>query len=160
MSNAIIENYYPMFELYQRLRAQLMDLLTDEDLSFTPGGTNLTLGELCREMGEVERAYIDSFKRFTLDFSYRNPTPGLTASVPMLTSWYAALDRELRETVAALSDEDVQMRTIDRGGNFQLPPQIQLEVYKEALLIFYGKVSVYLKMMNKSLPHQWQEWIA
>jgi hypothetical protein len=160
MSNAIMETYYPLFELYQRLRIQWMDLLTDEDLSFTPGGANLTLGELCREIGEVERAYIESFKSFSLDFSYRNPTPGLSDSVAMLKSWYAVLDQELRETVAALSDEDVQRRTVDRGGNFRLPPQIQLDVYKEALLIFYGKASVYLKMMDKPLPHQWQEWIA
>lgn len=160
MSNTLMQTYYPLFELYQRLRTQLMDLLTDEDLAFSPGGDNLSLGELCREIGEVERAYINSFKTFTLDFSYRNPTPGLNASVAMLKSWFATLDQELRETVAALSDEDLQTRTIDRGGDFRLPPQLQLDVYKEALLIFYGKASVYLKMMGKSLPHQWQEWIA
>jgi hypothetical protein len=39
-------------------------------------------------------------------------------------------------------------------------PTFQLEVYKEALLIFYGKASVYLKAMGKPRPQQWQEWIA
>jgi IS605 OrfB family transposase len=32
--------------------------------------------------------------------------------------------------------------------------------YKEALLIFYGKVSMYLKAIGKILPEQWQEWIG
>jgi len=49
---------------------------------------------------------------------------------------------------------------IDRGGDFKLPPRIQLEVYKEALLIFYGKTDVYLKAMGKALPTQWREWIG
>ena len=49
---------------------------------------------------------------------------------------------------------------IDRGHNFLLRPNIQLEVYKEALHIFYGKTSVYLKAMGKERPQQWQDWIA
>jgi hypothetical protein len=28
------------------------------------------------------------------------------------------------------------------------------------LLIFYGKASVYLKALDKTLPEQWQAWIA
>lgn len=39
-------------------------------------------------------------------------------------------------------------------------PTFQLEVYKEALLIFYGKASVYLKAMGKPRPPQWRERIA
>ena len=30
---------------------------------------------------------------------------------------------------------------------------------KEALLIFYGKVDIYLKMMGKPRPEQWAAWI-
>lgn len=80
-------------------------------------------------------------------------------SVDQLMAWYNALDAELEAAVAGLSEEDVKTRQIDRGG-WSLPPTIQLEVYKEALLIFYGKASVYLKAMGKPRPQQWQEWIA
>ena len=157
--NSIMAEYYPLFRLYQALRSQLMDLLTDDDLRFSPGGANPPLGALCQEIGEVERAYIDSFQTFRIDFSYRNPEPGLAESVGLLMAWYNALDAELEAAVGALSDEDIQARQIDRGG-WSLPPLIQLEVYKEALLIFYGKASVYLKAMGKPRPQQWQEWIA
>lgn len=158
--NSIMEQYYPMFEMYQELRDHLMDTLTDEDLDYRPDEANPTLGALCREIGEVEHAYIRSFKTFELDFSYRNPEPGLESSVEKLTSWYEELDRELRTTVESLSEEEVQNRVIDRGGGFTLPPQIQLDVYKEALLIFYGKVSVYLKALGKTPSERWQQWIA
>ena len=158
--NSIMNNYFPVFEMYQALRNQLMELLTDEDLSFRPDVSNPTLGALCREIGEVEYSYIQSFKTFKQDFSYRKKEPGLEVSVEKLTAWFEELDNELKATVEGLSEEAIQNRVIDRGGDFTLPPQIQLEVYKEALLIFYGKVSVYLKAMGKTLPKQWQEWIG
>jgi uncharacterized damage-inducible protein DinB len=158
--NRIMTEQYPMFELYRRVRDQVMDLLSDDDLSFQPGGDNLTLGHLCREIGEVEQAYIDSFKTFRQDFSYRNEEPGLEKSVVKLSAWYEELDRELRATLEGLSDDDIQDRLIDRGENFKIPPHIQLEIYKEALLIFYGKVSVYLKAMRKAPPEQFQDWIG
>jgi uncharacterized damage-inducible protein DinB len=146
--------------MYQSLRQQLMEIITDDDLAFQPGGENPTLGALCREMGEVQQAYIDSFKTFTQDFAYRNQDPGLDSNVERLTDWFNALDRELKETIAGLSEDDLQQRQIDRGHGFTLPPRIQLHIYQEALLIFYGKVSVYLKAMEKALPKQWAEWIA
>lgn len=158
--NSIMTEYYPVFELYQSLRDQLMALLNDGDLAFRPGDNNPTLGALCREMGEVQYAYLQSFKTFKLDFSYRNDEPGLQDSVQQLTTWYEQLDQALKKVVSGLSEEDVSNRMIDRGGDFVLSPRIQLDVYKEALLIFYGKASVYLRMMGKPLPEQWQEWIA
>lgn len=157
--NSIMAEYYPTFRMYQALRSQLMDMLTDDDLRFGVGGENPALGALCKEVGEVEHAYVESFKAFRIDFSYRNPEPGLAESVDQLMAWYNALDAELEAAVAGLSEEDVKTRQIDRGG-WSLPPTIQLEVYKEALLIFYGKASVYLKAMGKPRPQQWQEWIA
>ncbi|MFN2223763.1 MAG: DinB family protein, partial [Candidatus Promineifilaceae bacterium] len=145
--NSIMTEYYPVFELYQSLRDQLMALLEDDDLAFRPGEHNPTLGALCREMGEVQYAYIQSFTTFKMDFSFRNEEPDLESNVEKLRAWLTELDGQLKEVVSGLSEEDVSNRMIDRGPNFTLPPRIQLDVYKEALLIFYGKVSVYLRMM-------------
>lgn len=158
--NSIMRDYYPLFRLYQRLRAQLMGLLSDADLAFTPGGGNAPLGVLCREIGEVEQSYIQSFKTFTLHFDYHNPDPAIERSVQALTDWYAALDAELEAVVAGLSDEDIATRRVVRSPYFSIPPQHQLDIYKEALIVFAGKVSVYLKLMGKELPEQWHEWIG
>jgi hypothetical protein len=153
-------DYFPTFEMYQAIRAELMEILADGDLGYTPGGANPPLGTLCREIGEVERAYIDSFKTFTLDFSYRNTAPGLDNSVAQLSAWYAELDAELKATIEGLSQEDIDGRLVERGPNFKVPPLIQLEIYKEALLIFYGKAIVYLRAMGKTPPRQMQEWLG
>lgn len=158
--NSIIGDYYPIFELYQALRDQLMDILTDDDLAYSIGGANPTLGALCREIGEIEHAYSQSFKTFQMDFSYRNTTPGLEGNVNALSAWFVALDHALKDAVAALSEDDVTNRTIDRGGGFELSPRMQLGAYVEALLIFSGKVIVYLRAMGKTPPQQWQDWIG
>jgi len=157
--NSLIEKRYPLFQLYLALRGQLMEILTDDDLSFRLEN-NPTLGALCREIGEVEYAYIQSFKSYKLDFSYRNDEPGLEGSVRQLSAWYEMLDRELRAAIEAFSDDDLEKLRIDRGDGFAPPVPLQLEIYKEALLIFCGKVSVYLKVMGKPLPKQWQHWIG
>ncbi|MEK6256337.1 MAG: hypothetical protein N2C13_03345 [Chloroflexota bacterium] len=157
--NSIIEKYYPLFESYQALRGQLMLAISDEHLAFTPGGNSHTLGYLCREMGEVQYSYTQSFKTFQQVWTYKNDDPLLETSVDKLTGWYTDLDREMRATIEALSEEDIRTRTIARDG-FNASAKAQLDIYEEALLIFYGKVSVYLKILGIPLPEQWENWIA
>ncbi|HEX8036784.1 MAG TPA: hypothetical protein VF510_23200 [Ktedonobacterales bacterium] len=159
--NSIIKDYYPLFQNYQALRGQLMEILTDGDLAYrVAGDATPSLGGLCREIGDTEYSYIQSFKTFTQDFSYHNPDPQLERSVAALTSWYADLDRDLRAAIEAISEEDCAKRTIDRGGGFTVLPPVQIAIYNEALLIFYGKASIYLKGLRKPLPQQWQDWIG
>lgn len=152
------------FSEYQALRDELMAILTDDDLGFRVGGTSATLGALCREIGEVEHTYVESFRTFRQDFGYRNPDPRLERSVGALASWYAELDRELAAAIAALSEDDIADRRIVRNdfdiSDFSPLPNIQLDIYREALLIFYGKASVYLRAMGKALPGHWPHWIG
>lgn len=158
--NQIISDQFRLFRLYQQLRGQLLDVLDDDDLSFTPGGGNPTLGWLCVEIGETERAYIDSFVNFRLDFGYRHEDRSLEGSVSDLRSWYEQLDAELYAAIAGLSDEEINTHPIERGPNFRVAAGVQLEIYKEALIIFYGKTTVYLKLLGKMPSEQWHEWIG
>lgn len=158
--NRIISEQYGLFRLYQQLRAQLLETLTDDDLAFTPGGDNPPLGRLCVEIGETERAYVDSFVNFSQSFDYRHTDRSLEGSVAGLRTWYEQLDAELYDAVAALSDEDVANRRIDRGHGFMVPADVQLHIYQEALIIFYGKATVYLKLLGKPRSEQWQHWIG
>ena len=58
-----------------------------------------------------------------------------------------------------ITDEEVAEKQMDRG-DFTVPLHISLDVYREALLIFYGKVSVYAKAMGVPLTQMWRDWIA
>ena len=155
--NSFVKQFGTIYHLTQIMREQLMDMLSDSELAFTPGGSNPTLGELCKEMGEVEYSYIGSFKLLKHDWSHRNPEVGLAGSVNQLKAWYKKLDEQLQKTMEGLSDEDLT-KTIDRG--WPVTMGTQLHIYREALLIYYGKIAVYLKAMGKTMPKQWQEWIG
>jgi hypothetical protein len=139
-----------------------MKILADDDLGYRVGGTNPSLGALCREIGDIERSYIESFKTFRLDFEYRNADPRLETSVAALSSWYADLDSELSAVLEDLSEEDVANRTIDRTDFPGFAPhlRVQLDIYKEALLIFYSKVDVYLRALEKTPTEHWRKWIG
>jgi len=43
-------------------------------------------------------------------------------------------------------------KPIDRGGD-AVTVAFQLDVYLQAVLIFLGKATIYLKAMNKAVPH-------
>jgi hypothetical protein len=164
--NSIIGGYLAesFFPEYQGLRDQLMEILRDGDLGLRLGGESASLGALCREIGEIEQTYVESFRTFRQDFAYRNPDPGLEHSVAALRAWFAELDRDLMAAVGALSEDDIANRRIIRGDfdeeYFSPLPKAQLDVYREALIIFYGKVSVYLRAIERPLPGQWQDWIG
>ncbi|HEV8194089.1 MAG TPA: hypothetical protein VGP82_21795 [Ktedonobacterales bacterium] len=149
---------WPWIEAAHGMRSQLFDILGDADLAFTPGGQNMTLGALCREMGEIEQSYTQSLKTFKQDWCYRNTDADLAGSVSQLKAWFHTLDDEMEAPIAAFSDVDAT-KAVDRGG-FAATVEFQLDAYLQALLIFLGKATIYLKAMNKPLPQPFQDYIG
>lgn len=153
----MLQEKWPWIEGSHGMRDEMLDTLTDDDLKFSPGGQNQTLGALCREMGEIEHSYIQSLKTFKQDWSYHNTEPGLETSVARLKAWFQSLDEEFKAAVSAIPDEDAA-KLIDRNG-FEMPVNMQLDVYLQALLIFFGKATVFLKAMNKPLTDKIRDWV-
>lgn len=141
------------------MRSQTLDMLSDADLAYTPGGDAMTLGALCREMGDTEHAYIQSLRTLQQDWSYRNPDNELEQSVARLTQWFQQMDGELQAIVAGLSDDDLR-KSIDRGKGSTLPMDFHLDAYLQAILIFFGKITIYLRTMNRPLPELMREYIG
>lgn len=153
--NSLIETEFPLREA-QNLRYYLMDILTDNDLAYKLPGDNPTLGELCREIGEIEYRYILSFKTFSYDRTYHTDKPELATSVVHLKAWYTALDEEFEVIISAFSEETLHNKQIDRGHGFTPSLYVQFHIYREALLMFYAKASVYLKALQKPVSLEWQ----
>lgn len=157
--NSLMQNKWSWVEPTHSLRDQVLDAVTDADLAFTPGGQAMTLGALLREQGEIEYAYLQSFKTFTQDFNYRNTETGLDGSVSRLKAWFGQMDSDMKSTLDAFSDADLS-KIIKRGSGFEVSIEMQLDIYLQALLIFLGKASIYLRAMNKPLPKEFQDWIG
>ncbi len=153
------QSYLKLFEEYQDLKDSFLAIVSDEDLAHHIPGSP-TLGELCKEVGETEQSYINSFKPpYKLNFRYRNPDASLAKSVSGLAAWYANLDKEFKDILEAFSDEEWEAAIIHRG-TWPVPLRQNLDIYREALLIFCGKAWVHLHALGKSLPEHWRDWIG
>jgi len=153
--NSLVEQELPLRES-QHLRYYLLDLLTDDDLAYKLPGDNPTLGALCREIGELEHMYIQAFKTFKHDWSYQHPDPEVATRTERLRAWYRALDDEFDAILGAFSEDDLHNKLIDRARGFQPSLFVQFHIYREAVLMFYAKASVYLKALQKSVNEEWQ----
>jgi len=157
--STLFEEKWSWIESSHGLRSGLLENTSDAELAFNPGGQNITLGALFREIGEIEQSYIDSFKTFKQDFSYHNPDPSIETSVERLKAWYQAMEDEFKAALSAISDADAQ-KTILRPSGYTTPPSFQIDIYVQALMIFFGKAVIYFRAMNKPLPPSVQEYIA
>jgi hypothetical protein len=54
--NAYMQGGWQWVEGMHKMRYVLLESLSDADMAFTPGGAAMTLGALCREMGNVQHA--------------------------------------------------------------------------------------------------------
>lgn len=158
--NSLVQQQFPILDQTLALRHQLLEVITDDDLSYKLPGANPTLGALCRELTEVEGAYIDSFTTLKLDHSFRHADcETLESSVDALKSRFSEQEEKLKATVAEIPEEDLHNKVVERQF-FSLPMMLNFVVYREALLIFYAKVVVYLRAMEKPIPPQVQGWIG
>ena len=156
--NRIMNEKWPWIEAAHGMRSQLFNILSDADLAFSPGGQTMTLGALCRQMGETEHAYIQSLKTLKQEWSYHHPEADVASHVARLKAWFQTLDDEMQATITTFWDEDGK-KTIDRGGG-TVTVEFQLDVYLQAVLIFLGKSTIYLRAMNKQLPPFFEEYIG
>jgi hypothetical protein len=141
------------------LRTYMMDILTDQDLQARIAG-NPSLGELCREHGNVERDYLESFKTFAhRPAAEREQSAELAASVEKLKAWYKALDAEFEAALRAIPQSTYDSLMIARGSR-PLPAEAHFYTYREAMLIFCAQCSIYLRMLGKPLNAQWEDWIG
>jgi hypothetical protein len=155
--NRIKNEKWPWIEAAHGMRTQLCESLSDADLAFSPGGQAMTFGALCHELGEIEHSYTQSLKTLKHEWSYRHPDADVTSHVDHLKTWFQTLDDELQVAITTFLEEDEE-KTIDRGGPVTI--EFQLDAYLQAVLIFLGKATIYLRVMNKLLPPFFEEYIG
>lgn len=141
------------------MRNGALKLLDDTELRFSPGGGNPTLEELLKGIGELQYTYVQSLKTLKHDWSYRNGEVGLAESVAQLMQWFEELDQELVQIIDQLTDADLE-KQVDRTEGVIRTVEQQLEIYNQAWLIFFGKLVVYFKAMEKDLPPSIQHYIG
>ena len=156
--NSVLEQHGENLHELHQLQSDLIARLDDHDLQLALPGNNPTLGEALRDLGEWQNRYIESFKTFRQYYALSAAPADAATSVAVLKAWYAQLQADLVEAVGALSEADLQ-KPVDRGG-FAPPAGVQFHIYREMLLIYYGRLDVYVRALGKTITDQWRMWIG
>jgi hypothetical protein len=145
---------------HHSMRDHLLTVVTDDDLDRPMPGRNPTLGELLVQMGDLQGVYTHSFETFTLDWTHRRlPVPDRITRAS-LRAWFDAHDEAMKAALDRFTDSELRVDRIDRGGGFVASPFVQHEVYREAVYIVYGKLSVYLGALERDAGESWAAWIG
>ncbi|HKA69905.1 MAG TPA: hypothetical protein VKG85_12395 [Actinomycetes bacterium] len=145
---------------HHSMRDHLLTVVSDADLAYQLPGQNPTLGELLIEMGNLQGVYTHSFETFTLDWAHRQLPPPESITIDSLRSWFDAQDEAMRSAMSRFSEDELRVDRIDRGGGFIASPFVQHEVYREAVYICYGKLSVYLRALERDAGASWAAWVG
>jgi hypothetical protein len=145
---------------HHSMRDHALTLLSDADFAYELPGQNPTLGELLVEMGNIQGVYTHSFETFTLDWAHRRLPPPDPIMVSSLRAWFEAQDAAMKAALSRFTDEELHVDRIDRGHGFVASPHVQHMVYREAVYIFYGKLSVYLRALERDPGEEWAAWVG
>ncbi|MEP7294181.1 MAG: DinB family protein [Chloroflexota bacterium] len=141
------------------MRNSALERLSDADLQRSPGGDNLTLGALFKQLGEHQHSYTQSLITLKQDWSYRNDDPGLATSLAGLKQWFEQLDQQMQAVLTRLEPSDLQ-QLVDRANGSIRPIISQLDIYIQTLLIFLSKIVVYFRAMQVPLPPSIETYIG
>jgi hypothetical protein len=140
---------------HHSMRDLVLTVISDEELAYQLPGKNPTLGGLLVEMGHLQGVYTHSFETFELDWQHRQlPAPD-PVTIAGLSAWFAAQDTVMKTALDRFTDEELRIDRIDRGDDFVASPFVQFQIYREAVYIFYGKLSVYLKALERDPGASW-----
>lgn len=158
--NQIEKEFFQLLDMGMDVLEPVLKEISAGDMDFTPPGNNDSLGELCRKMGDVAHAYASSFSSGSLDFSLSAPGRDKPANGSQLSVWLRELEGTIKDAVKGFSDHQLSSQTITREGGWKIPLLTQFHVYREALLIFFGKLDVYLRILGKNRPEHWVGWVG
>ena len=132
-----------------RCRSRLKAARTELHAGRTAGGTGR------------HRGHLFTFLRdFTLDWAHREISPPAPITIASLQLWFAAQDDALDSALSRFTEDELHIDRIDRGHGFIASPFVQHQIYREAVYIFYGKLSVYLKALERDAGQQWAMWVG
>ena len=140
---------------HHSMRDHLLTVVSDADLAYKLPGWNPSLGGVLVELGNVQGVYTRSFETFLLDWAHRQIPPPEPMTVASLVSWFGAQDAAMEGALSRFTADELHVDRIDRGHGFVTSPFVQHQIYREAVYIFYGKLSVYLRALERDAGEEW-----
>ena len=140
------------------MRDGALERLTDADLRFSPGGWNISLGELFRSLADTQAEYITSLETLVFEPT-GSQVPDTAVDLTSLRAHFAQLDQQMLSKLRALTEDDL-LQQVRRPNQVMRTVGDQFQIYVEAAMIFMGKLVIYFLAMEKELPPSIAFYIA
>ena len=154
--NEIERDHFRVLDETHDVRNEGVGALVNEHLALKLPGDNPALGGLIGELYAMELAYSESFSTFETDFSGIGGVIFEDASD--MSERFGRADEELKANISSLSDAQIHAQ-VDRGG-WSLPVIVNFHIYREGVLIYLGKIDVYLRAFGLARGDKWSGWIG
>jgi uncharacterized damage-inducible protein DinB len=135
------------------LTLELLDSLTDVELSETPAPSLGPFWKQFRHVGRLQECYQEALNSKKIRFDYKNKRYRGGCSKNALRAYLRALDRELLQAI-----EQVNWHaTIEwEGGTASVFQHLMRMLAHE--ILHHGQWILYAKLMGKQLPAGWKAW--
>lgn len=130
------------------MRDGALERLTDADLRFSPGGWNISLGELFRSLADIQAEYVTSLETLVFEPTGSH-VPDTAVDLTSLRAHFAQLDQQMLSKLRALTEDDL-LQQVRRPNQVMRTVGDQFQIYVEAAMIFMGKLVIYFLAMEKS----------
>jgi uncharacterized damage-inducible protein DinB len=135
------------------LTLELLNSLTDAELSQTPSPELGPFWKQFRHVGRLQECYMEALNTKKIKFDYRNKRYRSGCSKNALKAYLRALDRELVQTFEGV-DSDA---TIGWEGEMVSVFQHLMRMLAHEIL-HHGQWIIYARLMGKQLPPGWKAW--
>jgi len=137
----------------RRLTLELLDSLTDAELSQTPSPELGPFWKQFRHVGRLQECYMEALNTKKIKFDYRNKRYRGGCSKNALKAYLRALDRELVQAFEGI-DSNV---TIEWEGEMASVFQHLMRMLAHEIL-HQGQWIIYARLMGIQLPLGWKAW--
>ena len=135
------------------LTLELLDSLTDAELSQTPSPELGPFWKQFRHVGRLQECYMEALNTKKIKFDYRNKRYRSGCSKNALKAYLRALDRELVQTFEGVDSNAI----IGWEGEMVSVFQHLMRMLAHEIL-HHGQWIVYARLMGKQLPPGWKAW--
>ena len=135
------------------LTLELLDSLTDAELSQTPSPELGPFWKQFRHVGRLQECYMEALNTKKIKFDYRNKRYRSGCSKNALKAYLRALDRELVQTFEGVDSN----ATIGWEGEMVSVFQHLMRMLAHEIL-HHGQWIIYARLRGKQLPPGWKAW--
>lgn len=144
----ILKTYF----FHRGLTLDLLEILEESDLNFSPGGKVTTWGEQFLHMGRVQKDYMDALSSLSIKFRGDSLAPE-NLTIPDIINEYKNLDKELVKEVNTFD----RNKKIDWYGN-GVTIEEHICYLSEHEVFHHGQWATFLNILKRPFPKSWKAW--